>query len=233
MAISVQTCRACVPGQGTTKRHEASSFGAYLRLVAVACRMFVGVAVVFMLLGIARVLPAARLLVPRYMRHFYKALLATCRITAAVDGPRTNFVAPVTPVRVVANHVSCLDVIVLGSLQPVTMISKAEVKQWPLIGAVAAKLGTIFLARTSYDNVARTRVVAGYALREGCRRRDLSGGDDDVPARNRGLPLCDVPGGRGHRSARSRFASWTGTRSSPRRRRSSVTCRCWTPSAAS
>ncbi len=167
MAISVDTCPDLCARQGTTKRHEVSVFGVWMRLVAVACRVFTGVAVILALLGLARVLPAARRLVPRYMRHFYKALLATCRITVAVDGPRTTFSTPGTPVLVVANHVSWLDVIVLGSLQPVTMISKGEVKQWPLIGAVAAKLGTIFLDRTSYDDVARTRVVAGHALRKG------------------------------------------------------------------
>ena len=167
MAISVETCPELCARQGTTKRHEVSSVGVWVRLAGVACRLFVGVTVILSLLGIARLLPIARRLVPSYMRHFYRTLLASCRITVAVDGPRTTFAAPGTPVLVVANHVSWLDVIVLGSLQPTTMISKAEIEQWPLIGAIAAKLGTIFLDRTSYDDVARTRVVAGHALRSG------------------------------------------------------------------
>lgn len=167
MAISVETCPDLCARQGTAKRHEVSSFAIWMRLVALACRVLVGAVVILTLLGIARIVPVARRLVPRYMRHLFQRLLAGCRITVAVDGPRTTFTAPGTSVLVVANHVSWLDVIVLGSLQPVTMISKAEVEQWPLIGAIAAKVGTIFLDRTSYDDVARTRVVAGHALRAG------------------------------------------------------------------
>ncbi|PRZ32770.1 1-acyl-sn-glycerol-3-phosphate acyltransferase [Antricoccus suffuscus] len=167
MAISVTTCPDLCARQGTTKRHEVAAFAVWVRLAALVSRVLIGAMVIFALLALARVIPVTRRLVSTYMRHLYKTLLKTCRVKVAVDGPRTTFAAPGTPVLVVANHVSWLDVIVLGSLQSVTMISKAEVEHWPLIGAIAAKLGTIFLDRTSYDDVARTRVVAGHALRGG------------------------------------------------------------------
>jgi 1-acyl-sn-glycerol-3-phosphate acyltransferase len=44
----------------------------------------------------------------------------------------------------VANHVSYLDVVVLGSLVNVSFIAKAEVAGWPLIGRIG---GTIFVER--------------------------------------------------------------------------------------
>ena len=48
----------------------------------------------------------------------------------------------------VSNHVSYLDIIILGEHAPYTFIAKQEVRQWPVIGWVAQKLGTIFISRT-------------------------------------------------------------------------------------
>lgn len=54
---------------------------------------------------------------------------------------------PKPPVLVVANHISWLDIPVLMSLLPVTMISMAEVKQWPVVGVLAMRSGTLFIQR--------------------------------------------------------------------------------------
>jgi 1-acyl-sn-glycerol-3-phosphate acyltransferase len=51
------------------------------------------------------------------------------------------------PVLVVANHISWLDIPVLAQALPVTFLSKAEVRSWPLIGSVAARGGTLFIQR--------------------------------------------------------------------------------------
>ncbi|MEA3640459.1 MAG: 1-acyl-sn-glycerol-3-phosphate acyltransferase [Lamprobacter sp.] len=48
---------------------------------------------------------------------------------------------------IVANHISWLDIAVLGSLGPIGFLSKAEVRRWPLIGWMAAQVGTLFIAR--------------------------------------------------------------------------------------
>lgn len=53
------------------------------------------------------------------------------------------------PVYLIANHVSWLDVIVLGGLQHVTFLSKSEVMRWPVIGYLARKSGTLFIKRGS------------------------------------------------------------------------------------
>lgn len=50
---------------------------------------------------------------------------------------------------VVANHVSWIDIFVISSVLPVTFISKAEVRQWPIFGWLAAKNDTVFLKRGS------------------------------------------------------------------------------------
>ncbi|MEH6493145.1 lysophospholipid acyltransferase family protein [Halopseudomonas sp.] len=47
----------------------------------------------------------------------------------------------------VSNHVSWLDIVVLGAQAPVHFLSKAEVRHWPVIGWLAAAAGTCFIER--------------------------------------------------------------------------------------
>ncbi|WP_417565925.1 lysophospholipid acyltransferase family protein [Marinobacter sp.] len=47
----------------------------------------------------------------------------------------------------VSNHISWLDIPILGSLAQVRFLSKAEVGQWPLIGWLARQAGTLFIRR--------------------------------------------------------------------------------------
>lgn len=47
----------------------------------------------------------------------------------------------------VANHVSWLDIEVLGALTHTRFLSKHEVREWPLIGWLAAAAGTLFIKR--------------------------------------------------------------------------------------
>ncbi len=51
----------------------------------------------------------------------------------------------------VANHVSYLDIIVLGSLVKATFVSKAEVRKWPLFGWLSTLQNTVFINRRSRE----------------------------------------------------------------------------------
>lgn len=55
--------------------------------------------------------------------------------------------SPRRPLLITSNHVSYLDVFVLGSLIPTVFVAKEEVKKWPLIGLIAAIQKTIFIKR--------------------------------------------------------------------------------------
>ena len=60
--------------------------------------------------------------------------------------------APVSGVSLwVSNHVSWMDIPVLGGIAPVDFLSKAEVAKWPLIGHLAQAVGTLFIQRGSGD----------------------------------------------------------------------------------
>ncbi len=54
---------------------------------------------------------------------------------------------------IIANHVSYVDGIVLGSIFPVIFVSKKEVRGWPLIGQWTALCGAIFIDRQRKDRI--------------------------------------------------------------------------------
>jgi lyso-ornithine lipid O-acyltransferase len=58
-------------------------------------------------------------------------------------------VASAAPVFFVANHVSYLDIPVLGAFIPASFVAKAEVAGWPLFGFLAKLQGTVFIERRS------------------------------------------------------------------------------------
>ena len=56
----------------------------------------------------------------------------------------------------VSNHLSYLDIIVLGSLQPLVFVSKSEVARWPVVGTLTQCAGTIYVVRQQRSDVVRT-----------------------------------------------------------------------------
>ncbi|MBB4682207.1 lysophospholipid acyltransferase family protein [Crossiella cryophila] len=70
-------------------------------------------------------------------------------------------------VLVVGNHSSWLDIVALNALQPVRMLAKAQVRDWPLIGALAARAGTFFVDRPKLSTLPRTVAEVAEALRAG------------------------------------------------------------------
>jgi 1-acyl-sn-glycerol-3-phosphate acyltransferase len=58
----------------------------------------------------------------------------------------------------VGNHVSYLDIVVLMALFPeVVFLAKADIKNWPLIGWAARRIGTLFVHRESKDSRQKTK----------------------------------------------------------------------------
>lgn len=48
---------------------------------------------------------------------------------------------------IVSNHVSWLDIFVINALHPCRFVAKSEIREWPVLGWLAEKGGTVFLAR--------------------------------------------------------------------------------------
>lgn len=59
---------------------------------------------------------------------------------------------PERPMLWVSNHVSWTDIALLGQLTPLSFLSKAEVRNWPVAGWLAAKAGSLFIRRGAGDS---------------------------------------------------------------------------------
>jgi 1-acyl-sn-glycerol-3-phosphate acyltransferase len=79
----------------------------------------------------------------RAQRGLARAVLAGLGIRHSVSGR-----IPQQGALLVANHVSWLDVIVILAHAPARLLAKREVRAWPLIGRLAATLGTVFVDRS-------------------------------------------------------------------------------------
>ncbi len=53
---------------------------------------------------------------------------------------------------IVANHVSWLDIIVMNAIHPSRFIAKSEVRNWPVIGWLCRRCGTVFIERSLRQN---------------------------------------------------------------------------------
>jgi 1-acyl-sn-glycerol-3-phosphate acyltransferase len=73
------------------------------------------------------------------------------------------------PCLVVANHISWLDILVINAAQPVRFVSKADVLRWPLLGALVAGAGTLFIERESRRDAVRMVQLMAERLQAGDR----------------------------------------------------------------
>jgi 1-acyl-sn-glycerol-3-phosphate acyltransferase len=102
----------------------------------------------------------------RWVRRWADALLALFAIDVEVCG----HVPPGASERgrlVVANHRSTIDIAVLLRTFGGQMVSRADVSEWPLVGAAARSVGTIFVDRANASSGANTIRTVRDALRAG------------------------------------------------------------------
>lgn len=90
------------------------------------------------------------------VRWWYRYLLRCLGVRVRVEG------AIAEGALLVANHVSWLDIPVIGAQGKVRFLSKAEVRTWPLIGWMSELAGTLFIARGGHQVGA---VVEGICAR--------------------------------------------------------------------
>ncbi|MCJ2123280.1 lysophospholipid acyltransferase family protein [Methylobacterium sp. J-077] len=68
---------------------------------------------------------------------------------------------------VLANHVSWLDIVVIGSLRPLSFVAKSEIAGWPVISGLAALQRTIYIDRQRRGATATVSAMMGHRLAEG------------------------------------------------------------------
>lgn len=156
--------------KATDTRHDApssSTLRAVLRIVLLA------VAALFWLVLSAPPILIASLFGERARFRVIVALTGPfCRTIAAIVGLRINLQGERRKdvVIFVANHVSWLDILVLGSTVSGVFVSRHDVKDWPAIGIFARLAGTVFIDRSSLRSAVEssativTRAAAGIRV---------------------------------------------------------------------
>jgi 1-acyl-sn-glycerol-3-phosphate acyltransferase len=82
------------------------------------------------------------------------------RIAVAGEVPSGTFL-------LVANHLSYLDVVVLGALLEGTFVAKADVAAWPVAGPLCRAAGTLFVDRARKRDLLRVLPLVEQELRAG------------------------------------------------------------------
>lgn len=71
------------------------------------------------------------------------------------------------PTLVVSNHVSWLDIPVIGSLHPLSFIAKSEVENWPVVGLLAKLQRSVFIDRQRRKATAEVNDALAHRLVKG------------------------------------------------------------------
>jgi 1-acyl-sn-glycerol-3-phosphate acyltransferase len=74
---------------------------------------------------------------------------------------RLTGVQPSHPALWLANHQSWADIPLLGMLQPMAFLAKSELRDWPLLGWLAAEAGTLFIRRGNGDSGTLNQQLGG------------------------------------------------------------------------
>jgi len=88
--------------------------------------------------------------------QFHRGCCRILPLTTSVEGEPSNHRATLY----ISNHVSYLDIFVLGSLVPGCFIAKSEVAGWPVLGRMARIQNTLFFERKSRHAHSQIEVMA-------------------------------------------------------------------------
>ncbi len=94
------------------------------------------------------------------------------RILCALIGVRIHEIgarSTTSPVLILSNHVSWLDICVISALTPVVFVAKREVAGWPMLGWLARLQRTIFINRQARGHFERRHARAAVPLGAGRR----------------------------------------------------------------
>jgi 1-acyl-sn-glycerol-3-phosphate acyltransferase len=110
--------------------------------------------------GVTRVAPRFSAVLPIV---FCRCLLSLLKIRLSVEGRRLTD----APVLMVSNHISWLDILALGAINPFCFLAKREVASWPILSAFADVQGTIFVDRQRRRQIPQVNRQMAARMAEG------------------------------------------------------------------
>ena len=88
-----------------------------------------------------------------HIQRWSVRLVALCGVSVRIK--HEHGAQPAPRALMVSNHVSWLDIFVINTLHPCRFVAKSDIRNWPLIGWLCEKTGTIFIARGKMREVRR------------------------------------------------------------------------------
>lgn len=119
-----------------------------IRLLRVVLHLFRGLATCALVFPLTD--DAGRL---RRIKTWSGELIALCGVDVRILHERGAQPAP--RALIVSNHVSWMDIFVINTLHPCRFVAKSDIRDWPLIGWLCEKTGTIFISRGKLRDVRR------------------------------------------------------------------------------
>ncbi|MES2353838.1 MAG: lysophospholipid acyltransferase family protein [Pseudomonadota bacterium] len=68
---------------------------------------------------------------------------------------------------IAANHISWLDIFLIHTIRPARFVAKSEIRDWPVVGWLCAKTGTLFIERTRRHHTAKINEIMRDVVQEG------------------------------------------------------------------
>lgn len=148
----------CLPRKGTVAR--VNPLVRLLRIVSLLC-LTIAVAGLGLTLPLLTANGRARA-----VRAWFRLMLRACGVRLVVHGDR-RLSHHGNATLVTANHVSWLDIPAILAVEPVRVLAKTDVRDWPLVGFLAARAGTVFIDRRRLRRLPVTVADIATSLRTG------------------------------------------------------------------
>ena len=96
---------------------------------------------------------------------FHRSILKILSIKVKLIGKNNKY----RPLVLIGNHTSYIDIMVLGSLMPISFVAKSEISKWFLFGFLAKLQNTVFINRKNFKtqeslNKINKKLNSNYAI---------------------------------------------------------------------
>ncbi|WP_051341339.1 lysophospholipid acyltransferase family protein [Pseudonocardia spinosispora] len=104
----------------------------------------------------------------RVLRAIFRTVLRVIGVRLSLRGDDRFDAGPGSGgVLMVGNHLSWLDIMALGAIQPMRMVARHDTRDWPVLGLLAVRIGTLFVNRSELRTLPTLVGNVAEALRGG------------------------------------------------------------------
>ncbi len=101
----------------------------------------------------------------RILRWWSRKLLRILRVVLDLNGHPPDW--QTRNLVIVANHISWLDIFIINAVRPTRFVAKSEIRDWPFVGWLCDKTGTIFIKRAKRSDTHKINQVMHDVLAGG------------------------------------------------------------------